>query len=131
MYDYRIDLEMPLRQGATSPSPAEIWAAWCIRTKLTPRSSGEDEKTRRSARTTCQEDELSAGPVGRVADLVHNKTVLNQRGLDLLALAKAQSGVRGQHATIREYPCPVEGHQRQADVHRLDPVLDRQHLLRA
>src|SRR2546425_6106176 len=78
-----------------------------------------------SVRTVCEENEFSTGPVWSFAHLIHEIPIRYQAGLNLLALAKAQGGVRRQHLPIREDVRSAEAHQRQADLSQLHPTLHR------
>lgn len=51
------------------------------------------DAARRSAGATREEHQLSAGPIGRVAYVVHGVAVRDQRRLDLVSLPKAQGRV--------------------------------------
>jgi len=72
-----------------------------------------------------EEDEFPVGTVRRVADVVHFVSMLDERGLDLGALAETQGRVGRQRFPIAEYPCPSEAHQRQAYIGGFDPALNR------
>ena len=66
----------------------------------------------RSGRTACDEDQLAAWSVRRIANVVHDVAVHRQVGVHLVPLAEPQRRVGCQHVAVGEDEGPAKGDER-------------------